>query len=455
MQAVVNLVLCIDCGSHTPAGRFCTWCAAPQRPRVATEKAKKVYAAAHKRIWELMHSARTTTTIKRNQEVWASIAKFMRDEMDTDPLHLAPIDVVCWLIRSDGRARTVFHKPECPDFRAEVGGACDKSLGCSTRLKHAAARTKVMQLRAHFRSMGLTSAWDGRSCTGNPCRAPQIDEYLAALLKEQIACGVHTDLAPLMDAGLVDALVKAHVLLYAQLTQLAREGRGEPMEAYWALQCATVLAFLAHVPDRSFDVARLTFQDVDFLMAGRDGPGTPRALRIRLGLNKTAHKHGKARSVLLLDTEDRLVSPVSLFLQLRSVRAEAGVELVPLVGLLFLPKSNLLDKRGRPVAWQGRQNVKPMSHKQLQAVLSTAQRELGPAYARMPLTPHSFRAAGAARALARGEDVEVILHCFNWRSPAMLAHYVELRALYGYKGPMGATEDLSLDPEDLGEEGDY
>jgi hypothetical protein len=34
----------------------------------------------------------------------------------------------------------------------------------------------------------------------------------------------------------------------------------------------------------------------------------------------------------------------------------------------------------------------------------------------------------------------------------MLSHYVELRVMYGYKGPMCAAEDLTMDPEDLGED---
>lgn len=452
-QALFSVVTCVDCGSRVALGRFCSWCAAPLRPKDVGDKARAVYAAVYKRLVELMHTSRTAGTAKRNQSVWESLARFMRDEMDLNPLHATPLDVVAWLIHSDRRARTTFHVAECPDYRAAEGGACPGTLGCRTRLKHAAARTKVMQLQAYFRTTGLTSPWDGRGNTGNPCRAPQIQEYLSALLKEQIAAGVHTDLAPLMAPGLVDALIKAHVRRYAVLWKEAQDGEAEPLEALWALQQATLLSFLAHVPDRSFDVARLTFQDITFVEAARDGSGTPRALRVSLGLNKTALAHGKARSVLLLDSVDRLVSPISLFLQLRTVRAAAGVEVLPLSGLIFYPKASLLDKRGRAVPAQGRLKAKPMSHKQIHAVLLEAQRALGPEYERMPLTPHSFRAAAAAAALARGEPVEAILHAFNWRSPSMLAHYVELRVLYGYKEPMcfDLSDDLALDHEDLGE----
>ena len=443
----------MDCGQNTPQGRFCLWCAAPQRPRLVGAKALAVYAAAYERLAELMQTARVAGTIKRNDGAWQSLSKFMREKMDMNPLHAAPVDIVCWLMDADARAKTVFHKSTCPEFRrTEAGHGCDGSHGCRTRLKHAAARTKVMQLRAYYRTSGMLSAWDARTSTGNPCRAPHVDDYLAALLKEQIACGVHTDLAPLMAPELVDALIRAYVRAFARQWKAARSEGEEPMVAYWSLQCATVLAFLAHVPDRSFDVARLTFQDIDLVPAATDGSGAPRALRVRLGLNKTAHKHGKARAVLLLDTEDKKVSPVSLFVQLRTIRAAEGVELTPLTGLLFFPRSNLLDKRGRPVSEQGRRKVNPMSHKQLQAVLTGAQQALGPAYERLPLTPHSSRAAAAARALARGDDIDSILHCFNWRSPAMLSHYVELRVMYGYKGPMCAAEDLTMDPEDLGED---
>lgn len=90
----------------------------------------------------------------------------------------------------------------------------------------------------------------------------------------------------------------------------------------------------------------------------------PRALLVRLGLCTTALQHGKARSesVWLLGAEGNLGSPVSASLHLNVMRAEAGVELVPFTGSLFfkLPRSNLLNKRGRPVVtWQDCQHVHP------------------------------------------------------------------------------------------------
>lgn len=438
--------MCVDCGARCLRARFCSWCASPLRPKAPTDKARAVYAAAQERIIELMRVARKTSTIARNQAVWESISRFARDELDISPLHVAPLDVVCWLISADARARTVFHKAACPCYRAPEGGACDGALGCKPRLKHAAARTKTMQLRAWYRSAGHTTEWDPRTGTGNPCRSPEVDEYLAALLKEEIACGVHSDLAPLMAPGLVDALVRQHVLEFAREWHDTAGRAGDPLLAYWHLQCATVLAFLAHCPDRSYDVARINFQDVDFVPSAREKGAPRRHLRVRLGLNKTALHHGRARVVSIVDTDDRTVSPVTLFLRLKQMRDAPGVELTPLVGLIFLPKAALWNRKGEAVPHKGRVLVQPMSHKQLHSVLHSAQQLLGQEYSNLPLTPHSFRAAGAARALAEGRSVEEILHAFNWRSPAMLNHYVELRTLYRYNGPFAGEDDLA-DPD--------
>ena len=448
VQGALARSVCIDCGHAGPLGRFCTWCAAPRRPRAASAKAKEVYGACRERLIELFQSARKATTVARNEAVWESLARFARDKRDLDPLHIAPLDIVCWLMEADKRARTTFHKEGCPDYRGAADGRCDGTLGCHKRLKHAAARTKTFQLQAWFRSAGFTTPWDARTGTGNPCRSQQVQEYLSCMLKEQLACGVHSDLAPLMAPELVDELVRAHVFNYVRELKAVASG-GEPMQAYWAIQSATVLAFLAHCPDRSYDIARLTFQDVDFVEAGSLGPGAPRALRVRCGLNKTAHKHGKARTVTLLDTGDKFVSPITLFLKLRAARSEPGVELGPPSGLLFVPKAKLLNKKGVPVPAAGRKDVKPMSHKHMQAILAAAQADLGPEYAKMPLTPHAFRAAGAAKALAEGVPMDQVLHAFNWRSPEMANHYVELRVLYNYKGPMLEPDDPDADVDSL------
>jgi hypothetical protein len=67
----------------------------------------------------------------------------------------------------------------------------------------------------------------------------------------------------------------------------------------------------------------------------------------------------------------------------------------------------------------------------------------------MPLTPHAFRAAGAAKALAEGVPMDQVLHAFNWRSPEMANHYVELRVLYNYKGPMLEPDDPDADVDSL------
>ena len=92
-----------------------------------------------------------------------------------------------------------------------------------------------------------------------------------------------------------------------------------------------------------------------------------------------------------------------------------------------------------------------MSHTQLYAVLSAAQQELGPTFERMPLIPRSLLAAGAACARALGgKTMKAILHCVYWtprdaRTPRGAAGSTRLQ------GTVGAAEDLSLDPEDLGE----
>lgn len=411
---------------------------------MASEKARAVYAHAYRRMVELLHTSRKASTVIRNQAVWDSIAGFAHEELGMDPAHIAPLDVVCWLIHADRRARTVFHKPLCPQYRNAAEEGCDGSLGCHTRLKHGAARTKVMQLRGWYRSAGLTSAWDTRTGTGNPCRAPQVDEYLSALLKEQISAGIHTSMASIMEPSLIDAMIRLHVNEFVGLLDEVRRGQCDPMLAYWSLQCATLLSFLTYVTDRSYDVARITFQDVDLVP---EVPGAARCLRLRLGLNKTAVAHGGSRTITLRDPVDPTLSPVTLFLKLRSFRQEAGVEL-PLSGQLFIPKSQLLDRKGGALPMRARAQPKPLAHKHMQAILRETLQGLGPAYAKLPITPHAFRASGAARALADGVPLEEILHAFNWRDPQLVDHYVFLRTRFGYKGPFCEREEEGEDEDD-------
>ena len=122
---------------------------------------------------------------------------------------------------------------------------------------------------------------------------------------------------------------------------------------------------------------------------------------------------------------------------------------------LFLPAYSLLDKKDRPVAWQPEDchTSSPCHTHSYTLYCRLPSKSWDPRSndERMPLIPRSLRAAGAACARALGgKTMKAILHCLYWtprdaRTPRGAAGSTRLQ------GTVGAAEDLSLDPEDLGE----
>ena len=406
-SGVVPFTFCFDCLQNTPAMRCCCHCGNLLRAVTSTKpQVQATYQSTYSRLTELLERSNQRATVERHSAELDNFETFCATHLDIRAVVAHPIHVVAYLMHSDSNGRTVVHDQSCPAARPDSQGtACAGT--CPTRLKGSSVRVKLSALRAAFDELGATKAWrGGHRPSENPARSSLVTLYEVAVNKEQLAAGVVTTRAPILDLPVVQALVQH----YLQLAIEADAG-GDDAAGWWCTQCAFLVAFLFTYTDRGHNCLALHWGDVAYVAPPAGAPHARASLRVTIRITKSSRASMSERSVTMVDTDD-VVTPVRLYLDLRCrVLAASPLSEAQLRNtFLFLPK-----KRGvGTTALQGGagSGTLHLPRRTVDSVLAAGLAAVGLTHTSVTL--HSFRASGADYALAQpGADVAEILREYH------------------------------------------
>lgn len=205
---------------------------------------------------------------------------------------VTPSDVVLFLSSKDASSRTVVHSEECEYWGQQLSKRVARSLcDCPARASVKSLDTFRGQLQAVFRDAGFGERWNPQKGSGNPCKAPAVDNFIKLSGREQAAAGVRQIQSALVGADMYRGMVllwrKAGVLLHREDKILTA--------AEVARDCFFV-SLLWHSGLRAADALRLTVQQLSVLPADHPQCG---ALVIQVGVAKTASKPSHAHGLIV------------------------------------------------------------------------------------------------------------------------------------------------------------
>jgi hypothetical protein len=390
------------------------------------------YRSVFSRLNQLLERSHQLGTVERHSAELNSLAEYCSAHLDIAAVQAHPVHIVAYLMHADSNGRTVVHEPTCPAARPDAVTHGNVCLGsCPTRLKGSSVRVKLSALRAGFDELGATEQWTGgHRPTENPARSRLVDVYELATNKEQLAAGVSTTRAPILDLPVVQVMIRHYNTLAADA-----DDKGDAAGAWWNAQCAFLVAFLFTYTDRGHNFLELRWGDVSYVPPPSGATHARPALIVTIRLSKSSASTLSERSVTVVDTDDT-IRPVHAFLDLKQrVKASVAVTDAQLsTGHMFLPR-----KKGVGSLAPFAEGSAPLARKSVESIL---QKGLAAAGLRgTTVTIHSFRASGADYALAQpGAVIADILRDYHWSGEYMLEYYTSARRRYGLE-PVITTGD--------------
>lgn len=218
------------------------------------------------------------------------------------------------------------HAPDCPYLNERT---LPTAAVCSCPVHYAANTLRRYKglLSGAFRDVGLIWDWLPATASGNPVASAEVRTFMRTVRREQLEGGVLTRRAPLIAQEVMQAIFDGAL---EQWSACKREGR--IMDALAFARDALFYVTLWFTALKASDLLRVRTQRfVDALAPA--GGGTCPAVRLDIGITKTAHDPRKARTLLLPDNGTRFCVP-SAWRLYKATLVEAGLSVVP--GPLFV-----------------------------------------------------------------------------------------------------------------------
>lgn len=381
---------------------FCHNCGAAMRAERELLPSGVLALATIDERWDYLQGTFAPPSADVHLRLMGELMAFLRSVGDSTatPQAVLPRDVVRFLISKDirGAGRTKVHVDSCEWWGVKRDAPC----ACPYRLAAASVRSQKASLQGRFRDLGFRNPWLESAQAGNPCMAPEVDQYVAMIEREQCSAGVETVQAALVDVSVFNRVIQAALSAWqeAPIGSVARVNAARDAFFYsllWnsGLRCADALRLHASAV-RVFSAA---LNPATSLV----GPG----LTVDITRSKTVAKGDKAYRITLWDNDAAVGTSELLGLYQHELRA-LGLPSTSLVGPLFR-KVSLSDE---DVPQLGAVSLWADLTKAYNAHLARAGMALPELHRHITL--HSFHGSRAARERAMGIDAQVTCSAMGW-----------------------------------------